>query len=259
MIVDDEMGIAEGLKIIIERIISECKVIGMAFNGVEGYDRAKELTPDVIITDIMMPQVNGLEMIKNLKDADCKARFIILSGYSEFEYAKKGIELGVKFFINKPVEEEEIYDCLLKVFREIEQERANKEEIDNLRKAYENSKASMDEQKSPLNIPVRSDIITEIKKFVIDNFNRDVSLTELSARFFMNPSYLSQLFKEKTGETYLNYVMKIRINKAAELIKNTDLKVYEICEMVGYTDTNYFSKLFVKIIGCSPSEYKKRR
>ena len=74
----------------------------------------------------------------------------------------------------------------------------------------------------------------------------------------MNPFYLSQLFKEKTGDTYLNFLTKIRINKAKELLEKTDLKIYEICEMVGYSDTNYFSKLFEKFAGVRPSEYKKR-
>lgn len=253
------MGITEGLKIIIERIVNGCKVIGVAYNGAEGFNSAMELKPDVIITDIMMPQVNGLEMIKNLKESGCNSKFIILSGYSEFEYAKKAIKLGVKFFINKPVEEEEIQDCLLKVFEEIKKERAKTEEIENLRKAYENSKMSTAQQKPSSGISAKTDIITEIKKFISHNFNKDISLTELAARFFMNPSYLSQMFKEKTGDTYVNYVMKLRINKAKELLKSTDMKIYEICEMVGYSDTNYFSKLFEKLEGCRPSDYKKRK
>lgn len=366
LIADDEMGITEGLKIIIKRVVSDCEIVGVAFNGVEGYNIAMELKPDIIITDIVMPQVNGLDMIKNLKEAGCNSRFIILSGYSEFEYAKKGIEQGVKFFITKPVEEEEIQECLVKVFKEIANERVKTEEIESLRKAYENYMKSMNndstdqfvisedeisrlenfadimdsdgcitiieeifdrlnleknmsfsdlklksfsillyvlkkvpsaqgrlneyigknilstelissfktsaqlkswlidsimkiiEQKSSSNIPVKTDTITEIKKFVTDNFNRDVSLSELASRFFMNPSYLSQLFKEKTGDTYLNYVMKIRINKAKELLKNSDLKIYEICDTIGYSDTNYFSKLFEKLVGCRPSCYRKK-
>lgn len=259
LIVDDEMGITEGLKIIIERIVNGCKVVGVAFNGVEGFNSAMAFKPDVIITDIMMPQVNGLEMIKNLKELGCNSKFLILSGYSEFEYAKKAIQLGVNFFINKPVEEEEIQDCLTKVFEEIQKERTKTEEIENLRKAYQNSLISTVEQEPSPGIATKTDTITEIKKFIYDNFNKDISLTELASRFFMNPSYLSQMFKEKTGDTYVNYVMKLRINKAKELLKSTDMKIYEICEKVGYSDTNYFSKLFEKLEGCRPRDYKKRK
>lgn len=248
------MLITEGLKVIINQNVKGCEVVGTAYNGIEGFNYAMKLNPDIIITDIMMPQVNGLEMINKLKEAGCKSKFIILSGYFEFEYAKKGIEQGVKFFINKPVEEEEFKASIMKVFREIDEERAKQQELESLRNAMMGI-----EHKSDSGISVKKDTITEIKKYISDNFNKEIGLAEISSRFYMNPSYLSQLFKEKTGETFLNYIMKIRINKAKELLQNTDMKIYEICEYVGYSDTNYFSKLFEKLEGCRPSEYKKRR
>jgi two-component system response regulator YesN len=115
---------------------------------------------------------------------------------------------------------------------------------------------SIIELKTLHNIPAKNDLISDVKEYISQNFGQNLSLAVLANRFFINPFYLSQLFKEKAGETYLNYVMKVRINKAKELLKTTHLKIAEVCESVGYTDTKYFSKLFEKLTGCKPSEYK---
>jgi len=369
LIVDDEISITEGLNLIVKRNIPECEIVGIAYNGIEGYELAMRVRPDIILTDISMPQADGLEMVRRLKENGFDTRVILLSGYSDFEYAKKGIELGVKFYINKPVEEEELFDCLKKASMDIDIEKAQAMEIQYLRNLFQtslkdieeingsddnwfyftkddisrieeyvdtmdldgcnevigsifdkiklknilslsdlklqclgitlyiirkipngqlqlneylgnnilshegisrfqtveqlknwtvNTFRSIIELKTTPDIHVRKDLITEIKEYISENFNREISLTELSNRFFTNSSYISQLFREKTGDTYTNYIMKLRINKAKELLSGTDLKIYEVCELVGYSDTNYFSKLFEKIVGVRPSEYKKR-
>lgn len=107
------------------------------------------------------------------------------------------------------------------------------------------------------NAPQKKDIISEIKVYVAEHYNEQISLAELATRFYINPYYLSQIFKQKTGENYLNFLTQTRIGKAKELLENTDLKVYEICRMVGYSDAQHFSRMFEKITGCKPKEYRK--
>ncbi|MNR05126.1 HTH-type transcriptional activator Btr [compost metagenome] len=107
------------------------------------------------------------------------------------------------------------------------------------------------------NIPKKKDIITEIKDYLIKHYNEPIRIADLAARFFISPLYLSQFFKQKTGETYVNFLAQIRINKAKELLQNTDLKVYEICEMVGYSDTQHFARLFEKLTGSKPRDFRK--
>nr|WP_276322123.1 helix-turn-helix domain-containing protein [Paenibacillus thalictri] len=106
-------------------------------------------------------------------------------------------------------------------------------------------------------ITKKKDVITEIKDYVTEHYADAISLTELSTRFFINPYYLSQLFKQKTGVTYLTFLTQTRINKSKELLEKTDLKVYEICQMVGYSDPQHFARLFEKLTGCKPSEYRR--
>lgn len=245
ILVDDEKGIIDGLKIIIKRYIPECEVIGEAFNGIEGVKLILGHQPDIVITDIRMPQVDGLEMIKQLKDKDCRAKIILLSGYADFEYARKGMYLGVRYYLNKPVEEEELRDCVYELMDVIRAERNALED-------------DLGASVSPSELIEKMDVIEKVKVYLSDHYNESIGLEELSARFFINPFYLSQLFKQKTGDTYLNFLTQIRIDKGKGLLEKTDLKVYEICQMVGYSDTQYFSRLFEKLTGFKPSEYRKQ-
>ena len=103
ILVDDEKGIVDGLKKMISRYIPECEVVGTAYNGLEGFKLIQKMHPDIVITDIRMPQTDGLDMIRMLKDVSIQTKFILLSGYADFEYARRGMQLGVQFYINKPV------------------------------------------------------------------------------------------------------------------------------------------------------------
>lgn len=375
VIADDELDIVLGLQKIIGKYLPACEIVGTATNGVDGARVVRERNPDIVMTDIRMPQSDGLEMIGRLKDEGCQAKFIILSGYAEFEYAKKAIELGVKFFINKPVEEEELQSCVHKVMEEIERERkqtkqfnelmlkeiaeggydskvhdhflvhtlsfpltqhrfvaalaeleetadlaaiepiseilgtemavyshvqifryeerslgiiaADRDQVasslaEALQRARERSenrlkikltvavggeydsmhgiRHSVREALEALRsaIPKKRDLIAEVKGYMAEHYGENITLAELAGRFFINPNYLGQLFKEKTGDTYLSVLLNIRMNKAKELLEKSDLKVYEICRTVGYADTGYFSKLFERMVGCTPSEYRNR-
>ncbi len=98
--------------------------------------------------------------------------------------------------------------------------------------------------------------VESAKKFIAANYYKDISLELMANYVYLNPSYFSELFKKETGRNFIEYLTGVRINRAKELLKNTGLKSYEVCEAVGYTDSKYFSKLFKKIVGVTPSEYK---
>jgi len=244
ILVDDEKGIIDGLQVIMRRYLPECQVIGCAYDGAEGCRLALELRPDIVITDIRMLRKDGLEMIEMLVSEGLDAKFIILSGYSEFEYARKGMHLGVKFYLSKPIEELELQACVHKIIVEIEKSRKEQDELH----AGNHGAAG---------IPKKKDIVAEVKQYVMENYGENISLADLSHRFYINLHYLSQLFKEKTGQTYLDYLTQVRIGRSKALLEQSDYKIYEIGQMVGYSDTTHFSKLFEKTVGCKPSEYRK--
>lgn len=521
LIVEDEKEKAKGIAYLVEKYNPLCTPVKLAHDGMEGYETALEYQPDIILTDIRMPVMDGLEMIRALRERNQQTEFIVLSGYAEFSYAKKAIELGVRDFITKPVDENELNTTLNKVCREISERRnsedslnkmnddmrnyalrdfltsgtdqhytvreyleeqgvlktyrqftsmiveweaqetennAEKEmreqqetilsdtlcreeecflygvktgrtqmalilaandldvekkrrlaeqfleemkkmsgfsedcsigvgntypEYTRLANAYEESRVALNYrilkgsktvilyeelydmenrtdlitekemeqlkeridrfdqdgfhiavkgifkrvlsenqlslpelQKLSLNIvllglhniptaqlqmneyfgknlftlesiekfktieqlenwiinmvgsmnevmlkdsvPKKKDVIVEAKEYIRQNYNQNITLNDISKQFFINPYYFSQLFKKKTGMTYQNYLISYRIDRAKKLLAETDLRIYEVCKLVGYNDVNHFNQVFERSESMKPSEFRQR-
>lgn len=108
-------------------------------------------------------------------------------------------------------------------------------------------------------LPKKRDVIAEVKEYIRKNYDKNITLHDISKQFYINPSYFSQLFKKKTGLTYQNYLTEYRIDRASKLLEETDLRIYEVCQMVGYSDVNHFNQIFGRLKGCKPNEYRKQR
>lgn len=519
LLVDDEVTIIEGLKVIINWDRLKCTIAGTAQNAMDAAILADQIVPDLIISDINMLNTNGLDLIKFLREKGCPSKFILISGFSEFEYAKKAISLGVHSYILKPIDEYEMEDAIQEAIIDIESERfrdsllrqseiqrenyknmifqhmidtdseseayliellesasitlknlpfislfietshtdkallkenmnrisehlrdlferdfsgvsfrmnlsligailypkfpdldyKRKQEVEllyaelkgcsvpivsiavsslhhskaELKKAFqeardalsyrllipqsvildfeelmkehaqqeqipvhllneldqeindlhlEATRSKVDEicstlqmiiTKNPasfrtaalnvmlaclrnlpiinlhqndsiglnllklfddtrklsevgdfkrilnkltcvlieaksVKLPSKGDLIDNVKQYISENYRQDITLVSLSEHYFINPYYLSQLFKRKTGETYLSYITNVRIEKSKQLLATTNAKIYEICIQVGYVNVKYFSKIFEKYVGCKPSEYRAR-
>ncbi|MDD3948713.1 MAG: response regulator [Anaerolineaceae bacterium] len=102
----------------------------------------------------------------------------------------------------------------------------------------------------------REDTVTRVKRYMQENFHRDLSLAETAESVYLNPVYLSRMFKEKTGLTFIEYLTSLRIKAAQELLADPSVYVYEVCQKVGYNNLKYFYRLFKKETGLSPSEYR---
>lgn len=522
LIVDDEPNIAEGIQTMLKRDMPSCCVTGLAYDGIQGADMAIALEPDIILTDIKMPNLDGIEMIRRLTAAGCTSRFVILTGYSDFDYAKSAIALGVENYITKPIDKEELFFTIRKICKDIQKKSEDTKELQRMKGVLESYETSMKEyalkryietshtergglalffreigielkakkyccailennsetedgtgeelfqsvkekaernfrgflevlvlrysdkqaalilgqerepddrriyyilcrvraevsmelsvpvvagmgtsrekraielslkeakcalsykvirggnttinyrdiseitddceltdpadvkkleacmdnmdgeglreaveeifrkletrqelslenlknislnlillgiRKMPYiqfqiseylgkdifslknlskfrtieqlknwiinmltgmndlmikeNMPEKNDVVEAAKKYMSRNLNKNITLNDISEQFFINPYYFSQLFKKRTGENYLNYLTGLRIKRAQKLLKETDLKVYEICEMVGYSNMNHFNKIFEKAVGMKPREYKE--
>lgn len=506
LIVEDEKEKARGIAYLVEKYNPECTPILLAHDGREGYEKAAKEQPDIILTDIRMPVMDGLEMIRALREADSPAEFIVLSGYAEFCYAKKAIELGVRDFITKPVDEEELSKTLNKVCKEVAERRETEDSLSKLNddmrnyalqnfltggtdsqykvgeylkqmgvleeygqytcmviewaeelsdfsieegmiseneaflysvkmgkaqmavvvgaksidiekkkklvrqyiikeeqepfnisigvgssykdysqlpKAYEeacvalnyrilkgsgtvilfeklydmenrtdllteketeqlkdridrfdqegfhiavkgifnralsennlslpelqklslnivliglhniptaqlqmneyfgknlftlksiekfktmeqlenwimNMVSSMNEVMLKDSVPKKKDVIVEAKEYIRQNYNQNITLNDISKQFYINPYYFSQLFKKKTGMTYQKYLTDYRVDRAKKLLAETELKIYEVCRLVGYSDANHFNQIFERAEGMKPSEYRQK-
>ena len=238
LLADDERGIAEGLSVLLMQTGEPWEIVGIAEDGEQGIRMVHDLHPDIVITDVRMPVMDGLSMIRALNAEGASCRFIILSGYADFAYAQQAIRLGVRSYVTKPVDEDELADSIRELLREQETDTETVQAVEKT--------------------PAKRDVFDRLLDYIREHFNEDITQQELSERFFLNPVYISQLFRRRTGMTYQNYLTRLRIDRARQYLEETDLMVYEISEKVGYSDTAYFSRVFEKTVGIRPTDYRKK-
>lgn len=232
VIVDDEEYVLKGLEIIISEAGRNYCVVGCFEDGEDALPKLLSLDVDVILTDIKMPRMDGLELIKNVKMLNTEITCVILSGFDDFEYARVALRYGVKDFLLKPVDENELFRC----FDEI---------------AKSKNKADRDISEG------EKRTVTIVKKIIDTEYYKEFTLAYLAEKVYLNPKYLSRLFKDETGITITDYLLHTRIAKAKELlIGNLDMKIYEIAGAVGYEEPDFFNKLFKRAVGISPRDYR---
>lgn len=236
---DDEMWIMIGLKKLIEKSGLPFTIIGEADNGVLAFEDIKKQNPDLLITDIRMPGLSGLELVEKLAQEQLTTKVIFISGYAEFEYAQAAVRLGAYDYLLKPVELEQLQQVL---------ERFQSE--------FSNDCVSGERAAEPvvqINQSTISQIISELQEHYTDN----ITLSSFSEDYGISVSHLSKLLKEEMGISFSEYITSRRIQKAKELLKDETLSIDAIAEMVGYNDYFYFIKVFKKHTGISPSKYRK--
>ncbi len=257
MLVDDE----EEVRIAIEKKINwselDFNVVGSAGNGFDALEMALKSHPDVVLTDINMPFMNGLQFSKQLKAELPDTKFVILSGYDEFEYAKEAIELSVEEYILKPVNSDELYQLFSRLKVRLDDESEKRRNLENLQRYYQESIKFFNDQTSESNA---YDLVEKARDYILEHFNEcDLSVDRICSILNVTPNYFSTLFRKKTGDTFIAYLTNLRMEKAKWLLENTDEKAYMIAGMVGYDEPNYFSYVFKKAYGISPSKYRQQR
>ncbi len=226
------------------------EVIGEADNGLDGERLINELKPDIVITDIRMPGIDGITMIQKTNPPAS----IILTGYDEFGYAQKAIKLGVRDFIVKPIDDDEFYSALKKLSKElIKIKEEAKLLIDSNYKTY--TESNFKEFISSTNKDKGTFYIDSAILFIKNNYKEDISLLDIASHVGINESYISSLFKEKTNYCFLEYLMGYRIKKAMELFRSHKLRINEVARESGFQHMSYFSRIFRKHVGVSPSQY----
>ncbi len=278
MLVDDE----EEVRIAIEKKINwgelGFNVVGTAGNGFDALDMALQQRPDVVMTDINMPFMNGLEFSKQLKAELPTTKFVILSGYDEFEYAKEAIELSVEEYILKPVNSDELYQLFSRLKNRLDDELEKRRNLENLEKYYQESFPYFKEQLLDATVASgfdaisadfgmlknlsanANDLVEKAKVYILEHYSdSDLSVDKICSHLNVTPNYFSTLFRKKTGFTFVTYLTNLRMEKAKWLLDNTDEKAYIIAGMIGIDEPNYFSYVFKKAYGISPSKYRQKK
>ncbi len=240
IIADDEYMIKKSLTVMIERSPYNFKVVGEADDGKEAMDLVKELRPDLLITDIRMPTMDGLELIQKLQTESNLTEAIVVSGYGEFEYAQRAIRLGAIDYLLKPIKVDLVQEALKRVNEKLQLREENERETINILKNLS---------------PKMNYAINFIEKHFSDD---SLSLPMVADHIELSTAYLSRIFKEETGTSFVHYLTKLRMERAKIILKNPYSKLYEVAFSVGYIDYPHFSKAFKKYCGVSPTEYRKR-
>ena len=244
IIVDDEPKIRKGLFKLLDA--QEGFNVTGVFEDVRSALKALyELEADVIITDIKMPEVSGLELIRQIRERNLKLRIIILSGYSNFSYAQKAIELGVNRYLLKPTDPRELLSVLREVERELLPETPENEGEQGLGQEVKNEVGNL--------------LVVKAIQYSEVHSGGKVTLKDMAGELHLSPNYLCELFKRHTGKNLMEYVTEYRMQKAKSYLNHVEYKVAEVGEMVGYKEAKYFSSAFKKAYGITPLDYRNRR
>jgi len=201
--------------------------------------------PDVVFTDIRMPVMDGFELIRQCRRQGCEAAFVLLSSYSDFEYAQEAIRMSVMDYCLKPVNPEALARQLQNL-RERLDEQALSRKSRELLILPEN-----DFQDEPHSFQ-------QILAYIRENYQRKVTLAEISALFSFNRTYICSLFKRNSETTFSAYLNNVRIQAAKQLLESTLMPMGEIAEQTGFADDYYFNKVFKSICGVTPYQYRRQ-
>jgi two-component system response regulator YesN len=386
IIADDESLIVRSLTKIIDWEALQCEVVGIAQDGNEVIELVKIHQPHIVVTDICMPEMSGIELLKKLQSFPKRPEVLLVSGYNEFEYAREALQYQAFDYILKPIDHEELTNCIRRMVDKLKeneksdydlkkqkiyewlilenhdqfhhfkiqgiytaiivhlQHSSEKDEIsikqwmigrekedetfqnflyklengkflivcvnvegernllhdyvdDNAHRMIEKfgskctvaigkeakdlnmlyvsfQQAKQYIEKSTLlklNIITEDDIkgeykskntpdalIERAKLYLKEHFSENIGIDSVAEQIGLSVSRFSVLFKQVTGETFLEYLTKLRVDHASFLLNSTDLKTYEIANMVGYSDQRYFSQVFKKHLNLTPSQYRNK-
>ena len=241
MIVDDEPKIRRGMKTLLEEQ-DGFEVVGIYDNAMSSLSDMAEKQPNVLITDIKMPEYSGLDLIEKIREKDKNLYIIILSGYGSFKYAQRAIRSGVYRYLTKPTNPRE----LISVLREIE-----------LKIEGVNRTVSKSEEKE--SVEVGNLLIRKALDYIEIHYAEKIGLKTLSDALYISPNYFSDLFRRHMKVKFSDFLIEYRLKKACILLKKPEYKVSEIAEMVGFRDSTYFSTVFKKTYNLTPLEYKNTK
>ncbi|MEF2952906.1 MAG: response regulator [Blautia sp.] len=254
LIADDEKNIRNGLLSLPWNTIGIQKVY-QAENGLEALEILEGKQIDIVISDIKMPGLSGLELAEFVQKNSLDTAVVLLTGFSEFEYAQKALRNGVLDYMLKPLRPKDILATVLKVKETLEKRRYKEKVVER----YEEAANSRDYQEQiSWHFRGVNEQAMEILKDVAQNFSQGVSLNSLAEKYHYSVAYLSRMIKKETGFSFSEILNSIRLAQAAELLQKDCGKISMAGEMAGFSDQKYFSQVFKKAFGVSPGEFRKQ-
>ena len=255
MIIDDEPVNVRGISKHVKWAQLGYTTVTGSYSTKDALKLLSEDTYDLVITDINMPECNGLELIRRIYHLGKTPDVIIVSGYNEFTYAQEAIRLGVHAYILKPVKPEEIEENIIVLSEKRNHEIRERNTTEVMERLHELNRGVEIEA----TMEARKKIHPTIQKvllYINKNYVNQITLQNIAEVYMINESYFSALFKKEMGVNLSCYLQRYRLDRAMELIKNSDLRINEISYRVGYQNPCYFTELFKKQYNQTPSEIR---
>lgn len=243
LIVEDEEIIRKGLVCTIDWAAMNCVVVGDAGDGIAGLELLRTTHPDILLTDIRMPRMDGITMAEYARDAGILPQLIFLTSYAEFDYAKKAIELQAADYLLKPVNEEELAALLYR----LAEEKKDKTKTEPLSEGLDWARYFSDDGLNPY--------VRYAMERIRCDYRDKLSIEQLAEESGVSASYLSRKFKEVLGQTFLEALTRQRLQKAVSQLASGKYRVYEIAENNGFGDYKNFCSVFKKYMHISPRDF----
>lgn len=241
ILVDDEQLILEGLSKVVRWADFGCRVVGAARDGREGLQLIRQEKPDIVITDIRMPNMDGLTMLAALRTEFPQMQLAVLTAYRDFDYAQLAINLGVCRYLLKPSKMDELHEAIRTMTARI---------------GDRPDPAPAEEESIPESSEAGSFIVNAALDYMRAHCTERISLANVADNVYVSQWHLSKLINRHTGQSFLELLNVMRIDRAKTLLADPSLRIHAIAEQVGYNDVAHFSKSFKKITGRNPGEFR---
>ncbi|MGD6778581.1 response regulator transcription factor [Sutcliffiella horikoshii] len=248
IIVDDEKHVREGLLLLANWKENGIDAIYEAEDGDEAIMLIKQHRPEIIFTDMAMPKKDGISLLKWISESDLPSVTIVVSGYDDYTFMRNAIYYKSFDYILKPIDPDLLNETLERAVKKWKEEALLKRTISSI--------GDMETIPVRSTEPVSVSSMEKIEEYLRANYQQDITLQEIADRFYLSREHISRKFKQEYHENITDYVTRIRMEKAKELLANPNLKIYEIAYHIGYQNEKYFSKVYKKFFGMTPNEYR---
>jgi two-component system response regulator YesN len=221
-----------------------------AVNGREAIERFEEKRFHILILDIEMPGINGLEAAEKIRNMDKNCIIIFLTAFDDFNYAKKAITVKALDYLLKPSSEDEIIAVIEEAIRLVEEQK--KDETTK----FPDKNVLLETNYEKLEVIRMNAVLEEILQFIHKHYIEDISMQDAAEAMNYSNAYFCKLFKQGFDKSFITYLTEYRVEKAKQLLIDVTINVKEISDKVGYKDANYFAKVFKRVVGVTPSEYR---
>ena len=235
-LVDDEAIIVEGLKKVVNWERFGCQVCGSATDGQLGLAAIRTLKPDILFTDIRMPEMDGLTMVAALRSEMPSLQVTILTGYHDFAYAQQAVRLGITRLLTKPSRMDELEEAIAAMTANL----------------GGNASPETDHQENG----AASFVVRQAVSYIEQAYYQKLTLQDVADHCYVSQWHLSKLLNRHTGKNFYELLNAVRIKEAKVLLSNPRLRIADVSEQVGYTDSGHFCRTFKKLVGVSANEYR---